>query len=99
MSDTTTTHRPDNLVTTTPFCEKYGLAPGSVPRLIKAGLPAFRLDAKRWVFPLDACEPWLREHGYVVDPYRLQIKRLVDEAPPMTADQAAKIRAILGGGA
>ena len=66
---------------------------------IKAGLPAFRLDAKRWVFPLDECEAWLREHGYVVDPYRVQIKRLVDAAPPLTADQAAKIRAILGGGA
>jgi hypothetical protein len=31
------------------------------------------------------------------DPYREVIKRLVDAAPPLTADQAAKIRAVLGG--
>jgi hypothetical protein len=51
------------------------------------------------VFPLDECETWLREHGYLVDPYRAAIKKLVDAAPPLTVEQAAKIRAILGGAA
>jgi len=39
----------------------------------------------------------LQANGYLVDAYRLQIKRLVDAAPPLTAEQAAKIRAVLGG--
>jgi hypothetical protein len=88
---------PDNFVTTTPFCEKFGVARSAIPRLVEEGLPAFKLDKTRWVFPLDECETWLREHGYLVDPYRAAIKKLVDGAPPLTAEQAAKIRAILGG--
>ena len=42
---------------------------------------------------------WLIEHGHLLDPYRAAIKRLVDEAPPLTADQAARLRAVLSGGA
>ncbi|POX91026.1 hypothetical protein C3469_26330 [Mycobacterium kansasii] len=90
---------PDNFVTTTPFCEKFGVARSAIPRLVSEGLPAFKLDKMRWVFPLDECETWLRGHGYLVDPYRTAIKKLVDAAPPLTAEQAAKIRAILGGAA
>ncbi len=94
------THQlPANLVKTSQFCEKFGVARSAIPRLAEEGLPAFKLDATRWVSLLDECETWLREHGYLRDPYRAQIKRLVDAAPPLTADQAAKIRAVLSGGA
>ena len=92
-----TTTTLENIVTSTPFCEKFGVARSAIPRLVEEGLPAFKLDTTRWVFPLNECEAWLREHGYQRDPYRAHIKRLVDAAPPLTAEQAAKIRAILGG--
>lgn len=94
-----TTTTLENIVTTTPFCEKFGVARSAIPRLVEKGLPAFKLDKTRWVFPLDECESWLREHGYLVDPYRAAIKKLVDDAPPLTAEQAAKIRAVLRGAA
>ena len=65
MSTATT---PENLVTTTPFCERFGVPRSAIPRLVSEGLPAFKLDQMRWVFPLDECEPWLREHGYFATP-------------------------------
>ncbi|MGO9157335.1 hypothetical protein [Mycobacterium sp.] len=94
---TASTAVPPNFVTASPFCERFDIPPGSLPRLIEEGLPFFRLDATRRVFPVDECEAWLREHGYFVDPYRAAIKKLIDDAPPLSADQAAKIRAVLGG--
>ncbi len=39
---TVTAARPENLVTTTPFCEKFGVARSAIPRLVEAGLPAFK---------------------------------------------------------
>lgn len=77
------------------LCDKTGLARNAIPRLVRDGLPAYRLDTKTFVFIEDEAVAWLREHGHVVDPHRAAIRRLVDEAPPLTADQAARIRAVL----
>jgi hypothetical protein len=43
-----TTTTLENLVTTTPFCEKFGVARTAIPRLVGEGLPAFKLDKTRW---------------------------------------------------
>ena len=77
MSTTTTL---ENIVTSTPFCEKFGVARSSIPRLIEEGLPAFKIDKTRWVFPVDECEAWPREHGYFRNHYRAHTKRLVAAA-------------------
>lgn len=93
-----TTATPPNIVTTGPLCDRFGLARSAVSKFIDEGMPAFKLDATRWVFPLDECEAWLREHGHLDDPYRAAVKRLVVAAPEVTAEQFARIRAILSEG-
>jgi hypothetical protein len=65
--------------------------------LVAEGLPAYQLDAKRFLFDRDAAVTRLDGNRYLATAYRTAIKRLVDAAPPLTADQAAKIRAVLGG--
>ena len=81
------------------LCDKTGLARSVVRRLVREGLPAYRLDPKTFVFIEDEAVAWLIKHGHVADPYRAAIRKLVDEAPPLTPDQAARIRAVLGGAA
>lgn len=75
----------------------------SVIRLVKEqGLPAHRVG-RRYLFDPAEVESWLRSRSGQpeppADPYRAAIKKLVDEAPPLTAEQAGKIRAVLGGAA
>lgn len=94
MSDDNTVAPP--ILTTGPLCDRYGISRHIITRLISEGLPAFRIDATRWGFPVTEAEQWLRDHGYLKDPYRAVIKKLVDAAPPLTAEQAAQIRAVLG---
>lgn len=81
------------------LCDKTGVARNILPRLVREGLPAYRLDRKTFVFIEDEAVAWLVKHGHIVDPYRAAIRKLVDEAPPLTPDQAAKIRAVLAGAA
>lgn len=72
------------------------------PQTIRAfvaneGLPARRINNRLYFDPAEV-DAWVRARdGQPTDPYRAAIKKLVDEAPPLTADQAAKIRAVLGG--
>lgn len=68
-----------------------------IRELVAEGLPAYQLDTKRFLFERDEAVGWLEENGYLASAYRTAIKRLVDAAPPLTADQAAKISAVLGG--
>jgi excisionase family DNA binding protein len=68
------------------------------------GLPVRRVK-RRLYFDAAEVDAWLRarsgeqEPEPPTDPYRAAIKNLVDEAAPLTAEQAAKIRAVLGGAA
>lgn len=64
----------------------------------KEGLPAHRVK-RRLYFRPDEVDSWLRARSGVTgsraDTYREHIKKLVDEAPRLTAEQAARIRAVL----
>jgi len=82
-------------VTSGPFSRQTGLRQSRLQTLVKRGLPCVHLDARRYMFEPDVALPWLIENGYLTDPYREQIKRLVDAAPPLTAAQAARIKAVL----
>ncbi len=86
---------PAPVLTVSQLADRTGVDRKHFPRLIKAGLPAYRLDAKTFTFIEDEATAWLAEHGYHVDPYRAAIRRLIDDAPPLTSDQAARIRAVL----
>ncbi len=88
---------PAPVLNTGQLCDATGLSRSQIPGLVREGLPAYRLDPKTFVFIEAEAVDWLRDHGYLVDEYRASLKRLIDAAPPLTADQAARIRAVLGG--
>ncbi|OKH80876.1 hypothetical protein EB75_18885 [Mycobacterium sp. ST-F2] len=68
------------------------------------GLPVHRVNRRLYFDPAEV-DAWLRDRAEASaptpegDPYREHIKRLVDQAPPLTAEQADRIRAVLTGGA
>lgn len=107
MSDAATTTAPRTLpnlrpapfLTSGQLGREINLPQSRIQELVSEGLPAYQLDQRRYVYDRDEAVAWLVEHGHLVDPYRAAIKALVDEAPPLTADQAAKIRSVLGGAA
>lgn len=91
--------RPAPFLTSGQLGREINLPQSRIQELVAEGLPAYQLDQRRYVFDRDEAVAWLVEHGHLVDKYRAAIKRLVDDAPPLTAEQAAKIRAVLGGAA
>ncbi|WP_445168762.1 hypothetical protein ACTXG7_05215 [Mycolicibacterium sp. Dal123E01] len=103
MSTTATkTHpnlRPAPFLTSGQLAKATGLAQSRIQELVPEGLPAYALDQRRYVYDQAEAVAWLVEHGHLVDPYRAAIKALVDDAPPLTADQAARIKAVLVGAA
>ena len=92
-------HTPEKFVTSGQLSKLTGISQSRIQHLAKTeGLPAYRLDERRYVFDSDEAEAWLREHGHLVDPYRAAIERLIDAAaPPLTAEQAQRIRSVLSG--
>jgi hypothetical protein len=38
-------------VSSTALCERFGLARNAIPRYVAEGMPGFRLDSTRRVFP------------------------------------------------
>lgn len=90
--------RPAPFLTSGQLSRETGLPQSRIQELVPEGLPAYQLDQRRYVYDRDEAVAWLTEHGHLIDPYRAAIKRLVDQAPPLTADQAARIRAVLTGG-
>ena len=90
--------RPAPFLTSGQLSKETGLPQSRIQELVPEGLPAYQLDQRRYVYDRDEAIAWLVEHGHLLDPYRAAIKALVDEAPPLTADQAARIRAVLTGG-
>ena len=91
--------RPAPFLTSGQLSKATGLPQGLIQELVPQGLPAYQLDQRRYVYDFDEAVVWLTERGHLIDQYRAAIKKLVDEAPPLTADQAARIRAVLIGGA
>jgi hypothetical protein len=89
--------RPSPVITSGQLAAECGLTQHRIQTLVTEGLPAYSLTEKTYVFDRTEALEWLQDKGYLVDAYRLEIKRLVDAAPPLTAEQAAKIRAVLGG--
>lgn len=67
-----------------------------------AGLPAHRVKRRLHFDPAEV-DAWLRARDdaslTATTDHRATIKRLVDAAPELTADQAQRIRAVLTGGA
>jgi hypothetical protein len=99
------------LVPTAVAAAHTGLPDETIRRLVRKGLPCVRIGPK-FYFDLDKVDDWFDRAAESAaeavaetaasprakpDPYRAEIKRLVDAAPPLTAEQAAKIRAVLGG--
>ncbi len=89
--------RPAPFLTSGQLSRETGLPQSRIQELVPEGLPAYQLDQRRYVYDRDEAIAWLTKHGHLIDAYRAAIKRLVDEAPPLTGDQAAKIKAVLGG--
>jgi hypothetical protein len=91
--------RPAPFDTSGQLSQATGLPQSTIQELVAKGLPAYQLDQRRYVFDRSEAVAWLVKHGHLIDPYRAAIKQLVDDAPPLSAEQAAKIRAVLGGAA
>ena len=91
--------RPAPFLTSGQLSRATGLPRSRIQELVPEGLPAYQLDQRRYVYDRDESVAWLVKHGHLIDPYRAAIKALVDDAPPPTAEQAARIRAVLGGAA
>ena len=53
----------DKFVPSTALCERFGLARNAIPRYVAEGMPGFRLDSTRRVFPANECEAWLAERA------------------------------------
>src|ERR1700745_1013434 len=51
----------DKPVSPTALCERFGLTRNAIPRYVAEGMPGFRLDSTRRVFPANECEAWLAE--------------------------------------
>ncbi|WP_157897493.1 helix-turn-helix domain-containing protein [Mycobacteroides chelonae] len=92
--------------TTTPYLEypdvaaRLGVNTRTVRRLCREeGLPSHQFS-RRVRFLADEVDTWLRSREGVQLPandHRGVIKALVDGAPELTAEQAERIRAVLGG--
>jgi hypothetical protein len=91
--------RPAPFLTSGQLSLETGIPQSRIQELVGEGLPAYLLDQRRYVFDRDEAVAWLLDHGHLLDPYRAAIKRLVDEAPPLTAAQAERIKAVLRGAA
>jgi hypothetical protein len=97
--------RPCRLSHTSQVAERFfgGCSTQTVRNYVKEGLPAHRVVRTLYFDPVEVRE-WIRTRSAqppdpTGDAYRAAIKKLVDAAPELTADQAAKIRAVLIGGA
>ncbi|MGH3556427.1 helix-turn-helix domain-containing protein [Mycobacterium sp.] len=102
---TTATAAPSDYLNTAEVSERFfaGLSTQTIRKFVaEDGLPAHRVVRRLYFDPAEV-DAWIRarngQTGQPSDPYRQAIKRLVDEAPELTAEQAATIRAVLVGGA
>ena len=47
----------DKFVSSTALCDRFGLARNAIPRYVAEGMPGFRLDNTRRVFPATSARP------------------------------------------
>lgn len=106
LSATTLTHPPATRWTTAETARYLDVCTETVRILIRRdALPAHRIGRVYRFIPAEI-DAWLAEQGPEravrqpdsPDPYRDAVRKLVDQAPPLTAEQADRIAAILGGG-
>lgn len=78
---------------------QFSLAPKTIRRYVhEQGMPAHRVG-RVFRFDPDEVDAWLRARATAPDQdddYRAKIKHLVDQAPPITPEQADRIASILG---
>lgn len=90
----------DHRLSPADLAEHYGVSKVTIYRLIKKGLPHLRVGTL-YRFDLAETEPWMRDYRTSTraeGDYRAAVKRLVDEAPELSAEQADRISSILSGG-
>ncbi|KUH86313.1 helix-turn-helix domain-containing protein [Mycobacterium sp. IS-1556] len=104
MAPTATT-APVGYLNTAEVSERFfgGLSAQTIRKFVaEDGLPAHRVVRRLYFDPVEV-DAWVRardgQPGTPPDPYREHVKKLVDAAPPLTAEQADRIRAVLSGGA
>lgn len=111
MSTTTPTPGPaafldGEALTTLDLARRFKRSPQTIRAFVKhEGLPVHRIRGRMYFLP-DEVERWVQSRtAAATDPptdlreHRDHIKKLVDEAPPLTAEQVAVIRRVLTGGA
>lgn len=103
----TTTAAPGGYLNTAEVSERFfgGLSTQTIRKFVaEEGLPAHRVVRRLYFDPAEV-DAWIRARNIQAaqlrptgDAYREHIKRLVDDAPALTAEQAERIRAVLMGG-
>ncbi|MGW0037491.1 helix-turn-helix domain-containing protein [Gordonia sp. NPDC003376] len=90
----------DHRLSPADLAEHYDVSKVTIYRLIKRGLPHLRVGTL-YRFDLAETDPWMREYrtpSTADGDYREAVRRLVDEAPELSAEQADRISTILSGG-
>lgn len=90
------------LLSTPGLAHQLGVDVRTIRRLVREdGLPAHRVG-HAFRYDPDKVAEWLRDRNVQQDDpasaYRAAIKRLVDDAPELSAEQADRITSILRGG-
>lgn len=105
MSSPTTTLERPKLAPTARAAKHTGLPVSRMRALVRQGMPCVRVGAKLY-FDLAEIDSWIDNNlvstaapAPATGSYRDHIKALVDGAPEITAEQAERIRAVLGGAA
>lgn len=102
MSSPTTTIERPKLAPTARAAKHTGLPVSRMRALTRQGMPCVRVGAKLY-FDLAEVDSWIDNNlvstASPSNDHRSVIKALVDGAPEITAEQAERIRAVLGGAA
>lgn len=104
MSSPTPTLERPKLAPTATAAKHTGLPKSRMRALIRQGMPCVRVGTKLY-FDLAEVDSWIDKNLRTItapteqDAHRSAIKALVDGAPEITPEQAARIRAVLGGAA
>ena len=86
------------------LAQRYGVSIETIRRLVKRGLPHYRLGGRLFRFNPDETDVWMHSHHRAPstsdsgDDYRAYVRQMVAAAPELSAEQAERIRAILADG-
>jgi hypothetical protein len=84
--------RPAPWLTSGQLARETGLPQNRIQELVAEGLPTFQMDRRRFLFDRDEAAEWLDRNEHLTHAHRNAIKPLIDNAPPLTAEQAAQIK-------